>query len=601
MDGIALLALGPDTLRWHLGLPPGARLPLAVSCEPEGQTGEIDVERQIAAVSSSRFVSAAEASLEAGKEVGAETPLRWLLPKRTRYPRNSGDVYSLASSFEDGQSLPLDAARRKWADAMRWGEVSLVPWTAIRLRTALEDCDALGAEHPVLGELVETVGDHTDRSTVIRVLDEFRVRHGEEECREAFRWWVEKYYDAICDANDEMRISFHPTSRSSNDSDTWERTRDRRRWQVVRARLARREIPPRSEIPFEGEIVENMRIVQPESFQRLRCAPSRVHEFWARPSNRQIWDLALTVRRTVADPGVHRSRLMWALLGKLLLALTVAALLGLRDVRILPTDTVWWLVFWAAIAFVLTVPWTLVRALVDLSSFSVTGTLRIADDRVASAHVARSSATSVGSPRELSKPESDVDAVAPIPVASWREVWRASDFDLAVERSTAKEERAVHRVVTMHGRDGAVALCRNRSGDGQMPRTLLVRSRRGAVGAVLWELPRGFGEPRDDSPESTALREVREETGLSATSPQLLGTIYPDSGLLASAIHVVLLEVERPDFDVAGTDGEVEAQQWCTPAEVTRLIRTGLIADGITLAALHLAEHTFMSTESEIV
>lgn len=65
----------------------------------------------------------------------------------------------------------------------------------------------------------------------------------------------------------------------------------------MRSRLSTREVPPRQETPFEGEIVDNMRLISPFVFQQLRLtSPRRIHDFWDHPSNRKIWDLALTIR-----------------------------------------------------------------------------------------------------------------------------------------------------------------------------------------------------------------------------------------------------------------------------------------------------------------
>ena len=65
-----------------------------------------------------------------------------------------------------------------------------------------------------------------------------------------------------------------------------------------------------------------------------------------------------------------------------------------------------------------------------------------------------------------------------------------------------------------------------------------------------------------------------------------LGVLYPDSGLLASRVHAVLLQAG--DAGRSEPDGEVDDVEWVGIDETWERVRRGDIADGITLAALHL-------------
>ncbi len=53
----------------------------------------------------------------------------------------------------------------------------------------------------------------------------------------------------------------------------------------------------------------------------------------------------------------------------------------------------------------------------------------------------------------------------------------------------------------------------------------LVGQHRYPLGAYSWEIPEG-GSPFSEPPEQTALRELREETGLSAESLELVATVH---------------------------------------------------------------------------
>src|SRR5688572_5872550 len=57
----------------------------------------------------------------------------------------------------------------------------------------------------------------------------------------------------------------------------------------------------------------------------------------------------------------------------------------------------------------------------------------------------------------------------------------------------------------------------------------IVKQYRPAVEAFTFELPAGLVDPGED-PKQTCLRELKEETGLSAESVVLLGSYYSDTG-----------------------------------------------------------------------
>ena len=72
LDGVVLLALGPDGLRWHLGLPQHAPLPLVVTGSAPPGARSINVAEQLAAVTAEGFPSAARAALT--REAAPDSP-----------------------------------------------------------------------------------------------------------------------------------------------------------------------------------------------------------------------------------------------------------------------------------------------------------------------------------------------------------------------------------------------------------------------------------------------------------------------------------------------------------------------------------------------
>jgi 8-oxo-dGTP pyrophosphatase MutT (NUDIX family) len=115
----------------------------------------------------------------------------------------------------------------------------------------------------------------------------------------------------------------------------------------------------------------------------------------------------------------------------------------------------------------------------------------------------------------------------------------------------------------------------------------LVQTYRYALGEIQWGFPRGFAHSEDL--ETTARAELMEELGLEALSVSVLGFITPDSGLLASKVAVVWVEVAT-NVGAPRDTVEVEAVRWVTQIELTNLIEGGHIEDAFTLAAWSLSK-----------
>ncbi|MFJ9088159.1 NUDIX hydrolase [Streptomyces sp. NPDC102384] len=162
---------------------------------------------------------------------------------------------------------------------------------------------------------------------------------------------------------------------------------------------------------------------------------------------------------------------------------------------------------------------------------------------------------------------------------------RWCEVHLDTYRSPSGVESVLHRVRVGGGRTGVVVLARH--GDD----ILMVRQWRPTVGRWAWELPRGFGE---SDPVADAVRELREETGVVASTAAVIAHLDVDSGLLESEVAVVEAQIRRDAAvlpDAAG-GGEVATARWWSPSEIAEAIRTGTLRDGFTLAALGVAGAT---------
>lgn len=120
---------------------------------------------------------------------------------------------------------------------------------------------------------------------------------------------------------------------------------------------------------------------------------------------------------------------------------------------------------------------------------------------------------------------------------------------------------------------------------------LLARHWRVSTKKWHWEFPRGMGIA-GESPEGTALREMREETGIkNYLHVNILQKIYADTGVLSGDIAVAHISVpfiseekenSKPN---AKTDWELSNLRWFSFTEITDMIKNNEIDDGITLSA----------------
>ena len=74
---------------------------------------------------------------------------------------------------------------------------------------------------------------------------------------------------------------------------------------------------------------------------------------------------------------------------------------------------------------------------------------------------------------------------------------------------------------------------------------VFVRQYRPAVEDYTLELASGLVD-EGSTPEATVLRELEEEAGYSASNPELLGVLYPDTGRLQNRMWCYLVRDARP-------------------------------------------------------
>ena len=161
-------------------------------------------------------------------------------------------------------------------------------------------------------------------------------------------------------------------------------------------------------------------------------------------------------------------------------------------------------------------------------------------------------------------------------------IYKGRVFDIERVQVRLSDERAAYYEMVTH--PGAVSIVPvDESG-----RILFVRQFRPAAWQEVLELPAGTLEKGED-PQECAIRELREETGMSAHKLEKLGAFYLAPGYSSEYLHMFLardlfkapLEADSDEFlNVEAID----------VAKAYEMARQGVFKDGKSLAGLFLAE-----------
>lgn len=112
---------------------------------------------------------------------------------------------------------------------------------------------------------------------------------------------------------------------------------------------------------------------------------------------------------------------------------------------------------------------------------------------------------------------------------------------------------------------------------------ILIRQYRHAIRNEQYSFPRGYAED-GDSPEQNALRELKEELGVTQISDvHFLNRVAPDSGLTSCRAYVYCVEFDKYNVNL-GHEGILDIVE-LTESEVNEWIQSGKIDDGFTLSA----------------
>jgi 8-oxo-dGDP phosphatase len=119
-------------------------------------------------------------------------------------------------------------------------------------------------------------------------------------------------------------------------------------------------------------------------------------------------------------------------------------------------------------------------------------------------------------------------------------------------------------------------------------RTLLVGQYRPTAEIFSWEFPMGHAE--QDSPLVAAHKELKEETGLSASNFEEIATFYPALGTMDQLGYIYLATdwtIGKQELDPAEKGMQLK---WVTLPELTSMITNGEVVDGPTITAFKFLE-----------
>lgn len=172
----------------------------------------------------------------------------------------------------------------------------------------------------------------------------------------------------------------------------------------------------------------------------------------------------------------------------------------------------------------------------------------------------------------------------PFPTTRRVVLHKGAKFDYEEVSWTGEGGRAVARQFVRHGGSVVVLPILEEGGERKI---VLIRNRRMAIPADLWELPAGTRDGGED-PGACAARELEEETGYSAARVEKLTSFYTSPGMTNELMHAFvatgLTRVgQRLEEDEGITVHPIAAK------EVWRMVENGELMDAKTLAALMIA------------
>jgi 8-oxo-dGTP pyrophosphatase MutT (NUDIX family) len=121
--------------------------------------------------------------------------------------------------------------------------------------------------------------------------------------------------------------------------------------------------------------------------------------------------------------------------------------------------------------------------------------------------------------------------------------------------------------------------------------TYLVGQFRYTLNEYSWEIPEGGG-PDGEEPAITAVRELREETGLEAETLELLGKIHT-SNSVTDEVGYIFLAKDLKQLDASPEETEDITVRRIPLAQAVEMVESGEITDSLSMTGILLAARRY--------
>ena len=162
-------------------------------------------------------------------------------------------------------------------------------------------------------------------------------------------------------------------------------------------------------------------------------------------------------------------------------------------------------------------------------------------------------------------------------------IYSGKILDLDRTTVTLPNGNEAAREIVVH-KGAAAILPINENGEAAM-----VRQYRAAIGEVTLEIPAGKLDSVCEIPLDCAVRELREETGLSAKNMRLLVRMYSTVGFSNEAISIYLA-TNLSQSQASPDDDEFVNVEWIAFDDLYQAALSGKITDSKTLIAILMAK-----------
>jgi len=115
---------------------------------------------------------------------------------------------------------------------------------------------------------------------------------------------------------------------------------------------------------------------------------------------------------------------------------------------------------------------------------------------------------------------------------------------------------------------------------------VMVEQFRHGSNTVELEIPGGTMDASDVSPEATAVRELKEETGYAGEGAQIIGRVFSNPAIMSNTTYTVLVQNCRPQHEIQMDSGEDLVTRLVPVSEIPEMVATGKIRHSLVVVAL---------------